>query len=193
MKDLRQTITNGLLFLIPITLLLIIFLKLYEILIKIATPLGDFIPLEKLGGVTIANLLVIVIALILCFIGGWLAQRNWAKNLQQSIENKILKRIPGYAIIQGVTNDLKATKESSSKFTPVLVRFDDQEQLCFQIETMNDGRAVIFVPGAPSPWSGAVVYVEKDRITKLDLSVTAAADHIKNLGLNSDAIFNSAF
>ena len=119
-------------------------------------------------------------------------QRNWAKNLQQSIENKILKRIPGYAIIQGVTNDLKATKESSSKFTPVLVRFDDQEQLCFQIETMNDGRVVIFVPGAPSPWSGAVVYVEQDRVTKLDLSVTAAADHIKNLGLNSDAIFNTA-
>jgi uncharacterized membrane protein len=190
MKTFKQTLIAGLLFLIPLALLLIVFLKLFEILRIMANPLKDLLPIDRFLGIAVADLIVIVFLFILCLTAGWMARREWAKKLQASIEDKILKKIPGYAIIQGVTNDLRATEEASSKFTPVLVRFDDQEQLCFQIEVLNDSRVVVFVPGAPSPWSGAVVYVDKTRVSKLDLSVAAAAENIKNLGLNSEALFS---
>jgi uncharacterized membrane protein len=173
-----------------LTLLLVVFLKLYEILRKVALPLKGWIPMERFAGIAVADLIVVILAIFICFLAGWLAKREWAVKLQRGIENKILIKIPGYTIIQGFTNDLKATEEASSQFTPVLVRFDDQEQLCFQTEELKDGRIVIFVPGAPSPWSGTVVYVDKSRVSKLDINIAEATKNIKSLGLHSDKVIS---
>ena len=46
----------------------------------------------------------------------------------------------------------------------------------------------MYLPGAPNPWSGSVVFVSAERVTKLALSVTEALKMLRTLGRGSEAI-----
>jgi uncharacterized membrane protein len=81
--------------------------------------------------------------------------------------------------------------EDTKGMSPVTARFDDSWQLAFEIERIEGGNVVIFLPGAPDPWSGSVCVVTGDRITPLDLTVNSAVDLMKRLGKGStDALPN---
>ncbi|HMK65956.1 MAG TPA: hypothetical protein VK564_09185, partial [Thermodesulfobacteriota bacterium] len=52
-------------------------------------------------------------------------------------------------------------------------------------------KVVVFLPGAPDPWSGLVNVVTRDRITPLDITVKSAADLMKRLGKGSSGVLNN--
>ena len=47
---------------------------------------------------------------------------------------------------------------------------------------------MVYLPGAPNPWSGSVVYVTADRVERLDMSVSEAVKNIRTLGRGSDQV-----
>ena len=55
----------------------------------------------------------------------------------------------------------------------------------FEIERTPAGDVVVYLPGAPNPWSGTVVFVEQSRVEKLDMSVADAIRSIQALGRGS--------
>ncbi len=68
--------------------------------------------------------------------------------------------------------------------TPVLVRFDDYSQIAFEIER-NETEAVIFLPGAPSTWSGSTVMVDLARVQKIDAPTHKTVKTMRVLGRGS--------
>ena len=50
------------------------------------------------------------------------------------------------------------------------------------------GNVVVFLPGAPNPWSGSVVYVSEDRVEPLDMLPQDAIKNIRVLGRGSAKI-----
>jgi hypothetical protein len=65
---------------------------------------------------------------------------------------------------------------------PVLVTFDDHQLIAFDIERLDDGREVLFLPGAPDAWSGSVVLVESERIAPLEVDLATLAKAQQRLG-----------
>ncbi|MBC2839269.1 DUF502 domain-containing protein [Robiginitalea sp. SC105] len=185
MKFIRTTLVGGLLFLTPFILLLIILSKAYQLLLQVAKPLGNLIPLDNLAGVALADILVVLLILSICFIAGLFARQKIMEKLREGIESRLLVKIPGYAMVKGFTESLKSTEEASENFIPVLVTFDDNEQLCFEIERTPDNKVVVYLPGAPSPWSGSVLYVEPSRVRKLGISVPEAVKNLQRIGLGT--------
>ena len=57
----------------------------------------------------------------------------------------------------------------------------------FEVERLGDGRVIVFVPGAPDAWSGALVIMDADRVTPLDLEMRQVARLAKNLGKGTAA------
>jgi uncharacterized membrane protein len=96
-----------------------------------------------------------------------------------------LLAIPGYAFIKAYTDNMKLGQEEAKSMQPVLVQFDDNSQLGFEIERLDDGLVVIYLPGAPDPWSGTVAYFEASRVKKLELSVNEAIRNVRRLGRGS--------
>jgi uncharacterized membrane protein len=72
---------------------------------------------------------------------------------------------------------------------PVLAKMDDASQLAFEVERLQDGRVVVYVPGAPDPWSGGVLVMTEDRIEPLPISMVAAVQNLRALGRGTGAIF----
>jgi len=190
MKFIKTTVIGGLLFLIPIILLIIILTKVHSLLLVVAKPLDDLIPLEQIGGVALANILVALMIILICFIAGILATGKYMKKMQSSIVNGILVKIPGYLIIKAFMDGISTTEEASENFNPILVAFDDYEQLCFEVEKASDKKTIVYLPGAPNPWSGSVLYVDNSRVKHLNISVKEALKNLQSLGLGTKGLIS---
>jgi hypothetical protein len=74
---------------------------------------------------------------------------------------------------------------------PVLVTFDDHQLIAFDIERLDDGREVLFLPGAPDAWSGSVVLVESERIAPLEVDLATLAKAQQRLGQGTAALLGA--
>ena len=74
-----------------------------------------------------------------------------------------LQAICDHAWVKGMTGEIH-DEDAEEVLKPVLVRFDDQFQLAFEVDRTADGLVAVYLPGSPDPRSGAVSYVTGDRI-----------------------------
>jgi uncharacterized membrane protein len=184
MKFIKTTIIGGLVFMVPVVIVAAVLGKALEIMTRVATPMGHMLPVDSIGGVAVGNLLALSVLALLCFVAGLVARSKLAKKVYRSLDTMLLA-IPGYAFVKGFTDGMADTQESTKSLIPVLVSFDDHEQIGFEIERLAQGKVVVYLPGAPSPWSGSVVYFSAERVKRLDLTVAQASNNIRRLGRGS--------
>lgn len=187
-KFIKKTIIGGLLFLIPITVVVVLLLKVFGFMKKIADLINKAIPIEKILGVGATNIIAILLILLVCFIFGLLASNKKMLGFKDTLEKNILMKIPGYLFIKAYTKGLEDQEKGVNQLDPILVIFDDNAQLGFLIEENENGLSSVFMPGSPNPWSGSVIYVEKKRVKQLNISTNKAIKHLKQAGKNSKFI-----
>lgn len=108
-----------------------------------------------------------------------------ASRLVDSLETNLLMKLPPYALLKTKTQSMLAPDDADG-LVPVAARFDDSWQMALEIERLEDGKVVVFLPGAPDFWSGSVCVMTADRITPLDLPVLVATKLAKQLGKGSE-------
>ena len=187
----KTTVIGGLLFLVPVVVLIFVLMQAFGLMLQVAEPIGELIPIESIGGVALANIIVVLLILVICFIAGLFATKKVFTRFQEYIESKILLKIPGYGLVKGITNSMKMSEEASKNFLPVLVRLADFEQLGFEIERAGDKKAVVYLPGSPNPWSGTVVMADVEQVNRLDISVPDALAYMERLGIGSADLLKS--
>jgi len=177
----KTTALGGLLFLIPVIILVAIFTNAYQLMSKIAAPVLAIVPVERVFGVVVLNLLILALGVLICFLAGLAAKSPVAVRLVTSLESKFLSKVPAYDI-QKTKLASRMRFEEGKEAQPVLIRFDDQWQIGFEVDNIAGGKVAVYLPGAPDPWSGSVSIVTEDRITHLDSNLIAISAIFKNLG-----------
>lgn len=178
----KTTVVGGLLFLVPLAMVLIVLSKLAGFMRVAAQPFDDVVPVDSAMGVILANVLAVSVIIVICFLAGLIAMNRLGKRVTETVENGLLSMVPAYTFVKGFTDSVAATDEMSETFIPILVRFDDHAMLAFETERTEQGHVCVFLPGCPNPWSGNVVYVPADRVTPVDLSVPDAIKTVRLLG-----------
>ena len=140
-----------------------------------------------LGGVLL-DVAAIAVVLLVCLLAGLVARRATAQRLRNKVDQILLGSFPGYAFVKGLAENIQQGQELSTSFVPVLVRFDDFWQVAFETDRSPGGIVALYLPGAPNPWSGSVVFVVAERVRKLQVPVTEALKMIRALGRGSDAL-----
>jgi uncharacterized membrane protein len=186
----RDTLIGGVLFLIPLVFVVVVFGKAFQIMKVVATPLGKLIAIESFAGFAVVEILTVFIMVLCCLLAGMLARSPWGKKLNEKIDVILLQMIPGYAWVKGMTGEIH-DEDAEEVLKPVLVRFDDQFQLAFEVDRAADGLVAVYLPGSPDPRSGAVSYVTGDRIQPVDAKFNAVVKVCKNLGRGSTAMLSS--
>jgi len=188
---LKTTIIGGGVFVIPFIIVVALLLKAMEIMTVIAAPLDSLIPVDKIGGIAIANLLALILVIIICFLAGLAAKSLYAKRIHESIDSKLRLFIPGYAFLKGMTGGLEEDGEDNHMI-PVIAKLDDSAQIGFEVDRLESGLVVVYLPGAPNPWSGSVVLMTEDRIEKLNLKFIGVTKVMQRIGIGSaEAIANA--
>jgi uncharacterized membrane protein len=178
----KTTVIGGFVFLIPAAIVVVVLGKVLGALKVLAKALAPLFGVESFAGGVVVDFLALVVTLLLCFVAGLLASRASATRMKQKLDTTLLNCFPGYAFIKGFTDNLRRTEEMAGSFVPVAVQFDDYVQIAFETHREPSGKVSVYLPGAPNPWSGSVVYVSSERVKPLPITLTEALRSIRTLG-----------
>ena len=178
---------GGLLFLAPFVVLLLILGKALQITRAVIDPIAEKIPVQSIIGLETPKFLTIFILISVCFLAGLVAQTRRSKKWVGWLESALLSNIPGYSFLKSLGEEVAGAKAARSN-EPILARFDDNWQIGFLVERIPEGRVVVFIPNAPSPWSGGVYIIEEDRVKPLQVPSTATLKTLQKLGEGTGAL-----
>jgi len=187
----RTTLIGGILFLFPVSALVLVLAKPVAQARKLVEPIGDKLPFESIVGLETPLLLALLLIVLLCFLSGLLATTTLARKGIEKAEAAILSKVPGYELLKSLSLSLVG-KEGDVNYPVVMLTIDGIGQFALLIEEGNgeDGLATVFVPDAPSPRSGGVFFVPGDMITPIEVSLTDAMRSLKSFGGGSAEIRN---
>jgi uncharacterized membrane protein len=182
--SLQDSFIRGVLFLAPVFVFGLLISKALGLVRGVVEPFTRTGPLAELRmpGLITAGVLVVI-----CLLAGLLSRSRGARRVTEWLESKVLHHIPGYAYMKGMGEGMAGVGGVSS-YQPVLARIEDSWQLGFIVETIEPGQYAVYVPGAPSPWSGAVYFMAEDRIRRVDLRLADVQNCLKNIGIGSTAL-----
>ncbi len=176
----KTTIIGGLLFLVPVVVLIFVLTEAANLMLMVAEPLADLVPVDSIAGVALANIIAALVVVLVCFIAGLIARKAFIRTKVESLESKVLSKLPGYVLIKGMLSGLQ--EHDTHALFPVLVTFNSAARIGLEIERLADGRVVVMTPSSPNPWSGMVHIMEAERVQRLDLPMTAYMENVERFG-----------
>lgn len=179
MKFLRTTLTGGIIFLLPLTLLFIILKKAFDILEKIAAPISFRLP-NFVFGLDGAKIIGFVLLIVVCFIGGLLFRSRHVKQWVSKIEDNVLCFLPGYTLVRSITADAVGEKVDRN-LQPVLIQDGDAWNMGFLVEE-SEGSCTVFIPEMPRLDSGNVSIVPSSMVKRVNVPNNLAALSFRNYG-----------
>lgn len=181
---LKATLVGGLLFMVPLALVLIAFKHIFGLMKKLVAPLTHVLPASYVGGIAIATILAVALIVLLCFVVGLFARTRYGRRLTAWFEDSLLGGLPQYQMVKGIAEGM-TQMESAEGLRPALVSMEGGWQLAYLMEKLDNGWLVVFIPQAPTPMSGNVMYVPPERVRPLELTMAGAMQLVKRLGLGS--------
>lgn len=183
---LKATLVGGVMFLVPVVLVLIVAGKGMQYAGKIAVPMAKLLPVSHVGGVAVATALAAAILVLVALLAGLAARTGPGRRLTHWFEESLLGGLPQYRMVKSLAEGLTQI-ESGAGMKPVLVRGDEGWMLGYQVEELPGDWRVVFLPASPTPMSGNVLYVEGERVQPLSITMHEAMVLVKRLGIGSAA------
>jgi len=193
-RFLRTTLIGGVVALAPLTLIILLFRWVINVIGRSLTPLVDTIlqdpdpnPYFKFA----IYVLSFAAILLLFFIIG-LMIRTRLKNFLNKAEDRYLLKIPGYKLAKETVQQFFGKNRSFFKEV-VLVDIFNSGALMTGFITDDQGDIIsVFVPTGPNPTSGNIYHLQKDRVTRTTASVDVGMKTIISCGAGSAEVFASS-
>jgi uncharacterized membrane protein len=83
---LKTTLVGGAVFLVPVAVISLLLAKVGGVLLRLAQPLARRLPLDTVWGVAVADAVLVVAAVLVCFLAGLLARVSFANRLVRKAE-----------------------------------------------------------------------------------------------------------
>lgn len=181
---LRATLLGGILFLLPLGIVVVVLGKLISLAAQTGRKLHETV-LPGLDADSTALVIAILFLLLLSLLAGLFARTTAGQRSFAALERLLLARMPFYSVFRHVLGDLaggSSTLLGTGDTKVVLVRLDDMSVIGFLVDTRPDGAAIVYLPGAPSALSGSVALVEADRITETAITPSEVISGMRRLG-----------
>src|SRR6516164_10489994 len=155
----KTTIIGGASFLLPVAIVIFVLSYALRLVRRIAEPISQRLHLDHLvgAGVGTVTIISVVVLVLISFAGGIIARTGAGRRISGWSEKSFLGRFPHYQVIKSMAEGL-AHIENSSGLKPVLINIEGGWQIGYFIEPLGKDWVVVFLPQAPSPMSGNVMY-----------------------------------
>ena len=168
-RFLKVTLVGGLLVVLPLWVSLLMLFKAVNGALKMLLPIAKLLP-QKIVHEKISAILLL---LLICFVVGLLTRTRLGQRIGHWIVENILDRIPGFALIRGMTRQFVGSKEETL-FQPALVEIEEALVPAFIIEKHTDGQFTVFVSSSPTPMAGAIYILSPERVHPVDVPLRKA-------------------
>ena len=190
---LRTTLIGGVVALAPLTLIILLFRWVINLIGRGPTPLVDTIlqdpnpnPYFKFA----IYLLSFAAILFFFFLIGLVIRSRWFRFLNRA-EDRYLVKLPGYKIAKETVQQFFGKHKSFFKEV-VLIDIFSTGVLMSGFITEDHGEMItVFVPTGPNPTSGNIYHMPKERVLRTTASVEVGMKTIISCGAGSSEVFAS--
>jgi uncharacterized membrane protein len=182
----RTTALGGLLFLLPLFVLGWLLGYVYHAVAVIYDPLKAYLPVSGVAGTALLFALAMIVLVLLCAICGLAARRAIARQFAQTVEKQIMMIYPKYAIYKDILTGNFGGDAHVPTLKPAAVHLQDMVRVGYEAGRTEQGLAIVYLPGSPDPWMGAVVLIEPSRIQPLELGFGEVSALCERLGRDSE-------
>jgi len=181
----RDTFIAGLIFLLPLLILCALLSKVFTFFKTFTTKLAALFGLKSFMGISASTIMGTLSLILLCILCGYLMRVAFFKHISEWVDNKLRKFIPGYEVYhQMALSKLEKKEEMLPYESCAWVKNEEGDQPAFIMETLHDGRVVVFFPHAGDVKEGEIKILESNRVERRDdYDMRAFRMAIKNLGL----------
>jgi uncharacterized membrane protein len=183
----KDIIIGGVLFFIPLIILIVILQKALQIAAVLVVPIIKLLNVTHIFGIGVEIVISIVTILFVLYLAGLIARTKKAKAAITKLEDSLLSKVPGYDMIKSTGASFVGFEENSA-YKTVLARIEDAWQYGFLIEEIEGDQCAVYIPGAPNPMSGSVYILENNRIKKTNIPLSAAMKSLRGLGKGSNEL-----
>ena len=183
----KAMVIGGVLFFIPLIILIVILQKAFQISAALVMPIIKLLNVTHIFGIGVEIIVAIAIILFILYLGGLISKTSRAKKAVKKIEDALLSKVPGYDMIKNMGESFVGF-EGNTSISTVLARIEDAWQYGFLIEEIEGEQYAVYVPGAPNPMSGSVYILEKTRIKKTNIRLQAVMKSLRGLGIGSNEL-----
>ena len=188
---LRTTLIGGVVALAPLTLIVLLFRWVINMIGRNLTPVVDRLlqdpdpnPFFKF---TLYVLTFTAILLFFFVIGLIVRTRLWV--FLNKAEDRYLLKVPGYKLVKETVQQFFGKNQSFFKEV-VLVDIFNSGALMTGFITDDQGEIItVFVPTGPNPTSGNIYHLQRDRVLKTKASVDNGMKTIISCGAGSAEVF----
>ena len=190
-RFLRTTLIGGVVALAPLTLIILLFRWVINVIGRNLTPLVDTIlqdpdpnPYFKFA----LYVITFTAILIFFFIIGLVVRTRLYVFLNKA-EDRYLLKVPGYKLVKETVQQFFGKNRSFFKEV-VLVDIFNSGALMTGFITDDQGEIItVFVPTGPNPTSGNIYHLQKNRVLKTKASVDNGMKTIISCGAGSAEVF----
>jgi uncharacterized membrane protein len=168
-KRLWRTVLTGAVLLLPLAALIYFLAQLFLIGVKIGKPIVDLLGIERVTGFLLVNLAGIALVLGVCFLAGLAARMRAVTERMEQLDDLLEKRMPGYSIIVGALRGAVDGDVAVDTLRAVLVRTAGGRRLGFEVERLESGEVVVFLPNSPHPQTGVSMVFDAADVQAVDL------------------------
>ena len=193
MKKLREfvksTLVGGLLVVLPLAIFAFVLVWVFNLIHRAISPLTKLIPAESSTQIILADIVVVLILICVCFLVGAVVRTRLGTWIYLLLETNLLRRAPGYSLIKETVSQFLGNKKSP--FSSVaLARIFDNDTLVsvFVTDTHEDGSYTVFMPTGPNPTSGNIYHLPGENVIPVDVSVEDAMRSIISCGAGSSVL-----
>ena len=185
---LTSTAVTGLLVLIPLAILFLAVMEIYGLLEDVSDITDLQLPFPAFVNVFIFFALGALAVFAACFFTGLLLMTGAGKRFAEFVQKGIADKVPLLGLIHKLTLSLTG---ANSKLKPVEadVHGSGAPMLGFLMETLADGRHVVFVPTSPAITFGHTYIVPPERVTILDAALTTVVNALTQWGAGAQEIY----
>ena len=199
---LRATAIGGIFFLLPLVVLLFFIGQIAQVVFAVAVQiqpvLRDYLGINDATGYGLVFAIALLLLVLACFVAGILASRSVARQFTGWVEKYLLMMFPRYAIFKEQLSGNIGGDIAKNRLTPVRVRLDGYSRLAFEVERHPEvvenqpvdpaTLVTLYLPGAPDPWSGTVIFTTVDRVEPVNAPFPDVLGAFEKLGADTQKI-----
>lgn len=188
---LLTTVIGGLLVVVPVVLLVLILGDLLAMVAELVAPIADILPVDRLGGASVATLVALALIMGFCFLVGLVARTAIGSRLGGWVEGAVLRRVPVYGMLKTLSQQFVGTDTASqSMFAPAVLSLpQDSLQLVYVIEEHGNGFSTVMIPSVPAALAGPLQYVRSERLRKLEVPLARVVQSLQGCGIGAGPLF----
>ena len=176
----RHILAGGVLFMIPLTILIILVGKILQLLRPLSERIEPIFGSHTILGVTSITIIGLTLMIFFCYLSGILLKKGIINFWGPKMELTLFRLFPSLQIMKFIMLPEEDLKDLA--WRPILHQEDNEYRVAFITDDSQPEYYAIFIPDAPRMDAGEVRYIPKEGMKVKEISRKEAFSAIYNYG-----------